>query len=188
MRRISQQTVLLVSLLSPPVWAASFQLDPSHTSPQFEIDHFWIFTQRGQFDRAHGHLEYDAEQHTGSLEVVIDAGSLATGNTERDAVLKGSGWFEVDRYPVITFRSQRFIFEQNQLVTIEGELTMHGVAQPMRLEIVSIKCGLNQVSRKQRCAAEARGTLLRSRFGMRADLPFVGDAVRLHFETEADAD
>ncbi len=183
--RTRQIAVLLVSLLCAPVWAATYQLDPSHTFSRFEIDHLWFFTQRGQFDRAHGTLEYDVEQHTGSLEVVIDAGSLDTENDERDAVLKGPSWFDVSRYPTITFRSQRFIFEQEQLAAIEGELTMLGVTLPMRLEIARIKCGLNMVSRKRSCAADASGTLQRSRFGMQTGLPYVGDEVRLRIQTEA---
>jgi polyisoprenoid-binding protein YceI len=185
MLRISQLTVFLVSLLSAPAWAATYQLDPSRTLPQFEIGHFWLFSERGQFNRVHGTLEYDVEQHTGSLEVIIDAGSLDTGNDERDSVLKGADWFDVSRYPTITFRSQRFIFAQDRLAAIEGELTMLGVAQPMRLEIARIRCGLNPGSRKQRCGAEANGTLQRSRFGMRTGLPLISDEVRLHLQTEA---
>jgi polyisoprenoid-binding protein YceI len=116
---------------------------------------------------------------------VIDADSLDTENDERDATLKGTGWFEVSRYPTITFRSQRFIFEQDRLTAIEGALTMLGVTQPMRLEIARITCGLNPVSSKWRCAAEASGTLQRSRFGLRTDLPFIGDEVRLRLQAEA---
>jgi polyisoprenoid-binding protein YceI len=185
MQRTRQLIALLVSLSSAPVWAGTYQIDPSRTVPQFEIDHFWFFTERGQFNRAHGTLEYDAEEHTGSLKVIIDAGSLDMGNDERDTVLKGPGWFDVSRYPTITFRSQSFIFEQDRLAAIEGELTMRGVAQPMRLEIARIKCGLNPVSGKQGCEADASGTLQRSRFGMRTGLPFIGDEVRLRIQAEA---
>lgn len=182
---VRQLMVLLVSLVSTPVWAATYQLDPSRTLPQFEIGNFWLFTERGQFVRTRGTLDYDVEQHTGSLDVAIDAGSLDTGNDERDAVLKGSGWFDVIRYPTITFRSHRFVFEQNRLTAIEGELTMLGMTQPMRLDIARIACGLNPVSRKWRCGADASGMLQRSHFGMRTALPFVGDDVRLRIRVEA---
>ena len=185
MLRIRQLMVLLVALLSAPAWSATYRLDPGHTILQFEIVHLWLFTERGQFDRAHGTLELDVEQQTGSLEVVIDAGSLDTGNDERDAVLKRAGWFDVSRYPSITFRSQRFLFEQDRLVAIEGELTMLGMTQPMRLDIARITCGLNPVSRKWRCGADASGMLQRSRFGMRTGLPFIGDDVRLRIRVEA---
>lgn len=179
MLRSRHLTALLVSLLSPPAWAATYQLDPGHTFPQFEIDQLGLFTERGQFRLIQGSLEYDVKQHSGRLEVVIDARSLDTGNDERDTVLKGAGWFNVGRYPTLTFRSQRFIFEQDRLVAIDGELTMLGVTQPMRLAVVRVQCGLSPASSKQRCTADANGTLRRSRFGMRTGLPFVGDEVRL---------
>ena len=179
--------VFLVLLSSgAPAWSVSYRLDPDHTFPKFEIAHLWLFVEHGQFDRAHGTLEFDAEQQSGSLEVIIDASSLDTGNDERDAVLKGAGWFDVSRYPSITFRSQRFLFEQSRLMAIEGKLTMLGVAHPMRLEIAWIKCGLSPLSRKWRCVADASGMLQRSRFGMRTALPFVGDDVRLRIRVEAD--
>jgi len=178
-------TVLLAALLSAPVGAASYRFDPSHTYPLFEIDHLGFSTQRGQFDRAHGSLEYDAVQRSGSLEVVLDAASLDTGSDERDTVLRGEGWFDVGRHPTITFRSQRFLFEQERLVAVEGELTLLGVTQPLRLEVSRLKCGLNLVSRKRSCGADASGTLLRSRFGMNSGLPFVGDEVRLRIQAEA---
>ena len=185
MLRTRHLMVLLVSLLCTPLGAAMYQLDPGHTLTQFEIDHLWLFTQHGQFDRARGTLEYDVERHSGSLEVVIDAGSLDTGNAERDTALKGPDWFDVSRHPGITFRSLRFIFEQDRLTAIEGELTMLGMTQPLRLEIARIQCGASPGSGKQSCRADASGTLQRSRFGMRASLPFIGDEVRLRIRAEA---
>lgn len=172
---------LLVSLLCAPLWAATYQLDPSHTFPQFEFDHLWFFTERGQFDRVRGRLEYDAEQRGGSLEVVIEANSLDTGNDELDVVLRGPGWFDADRHPTITFRSRRFLFEQDRLTAVDGELTMRGVTRPMRLEIARIHCGSNPASGRRRCAADANATLQRSRFGMRG-LPLIGDEVRLRIQ------
>ena len=185
MLRTRHLMVLLVSLFCTPLGAATYQLDPDRTLTQFEIDQLWLFTQHGQFERARGTLEYDVERHSGSLEVVIDAGSLDTGNDERDTALRGTGWFDVSRHPSITFRSQRFIFEQDRLAAIEGELTMLGVTQPLRLEIARIKCGANQASRKRGCRADASGTLQRSRFGMHTSLPLVGDEVRLRIQAEA---
>lgn len=185
MLRTRHLLMLLAALSSAQLEAATYQLDPGRTLTQFEIDQLWWFTQHGQFDRARGILEYDVERHAGSLEVVIDAGSLDTGNDERDSTLKGAGWFDVGRYPAITFRSQRFMFEQDRLTAIEGELTMLGVTQPIRLEIARIQCGANPGSGRHSCRADASGILQRSRFGMRTSLPFVGDEVRLRIRAEA---
>lgn len=188
MRQTGLLAILFVSLLSTPVGAANYRFDPDHTYPLFEIDHLGFSTQRGQFDASRGTLEYDAVQRTGRLEVVIDARSLDTGNPARDAVLKGPAWFDVERYPTITFQGQRFVFEQDQPVAVEGELTLHGVTQPIRLEIVRLKCGVNLVTRRRTCGADAGGTLQRSLFGMRTGLPFVGDEVRLRIQAEAYVD
>lgn len=182
MPRTRRLTLLLLALLAAPAWAATYRLDPGHTVPQFSLDHLWFFTERGRFTRVEGSLEYDAGQASGRLEVVIDARSLDTDNEARDAILKGPDWFDVERYPSIVFRSQRFLFEQGRLAAIEGSLTMLGVAQPMRLEIARIQCGSTPASAKQTCSADARGTLRRSRFGMHSGLPFIGDEVRLRIQ------
>jgi polyisoprenoid-binding protein YceI len=171
--------VLLVSLLTAPACAASYTLDPRRTVPQFEIDHLWFFTERGHFGRVDGRLEYDDEKHAGDLEVVIDAASLDTGNDERNAVLRDAGWFDVGRFPTITFRSRRFVFAQGRLVAVDGELTMLGIARPLTLEVVRITCNPGSSAP---CAADARGTLQRSRYGMRSGLPFIGDEVRLRIQ------
>jgi len=185
MPRIAHLTVLLAALTGAPAWAAPYQFDPAHTFPLFEIDHLGFSTQHGQFDRSRGTLEYDAVQRTGRLEVVVDAGSIDTGDDERDAILKGPDWFDVSRYPTLSFRSERFVFEQDQPVAIEGELTMLGVTQPLRLQITRFKCGLNLAAKKRACGADATATLKRSAFGMRTGLPFVGDEVTLRIQAEA---
>lgn len=182
---IHRLCALLLSLFAAPGLCASYQFDPSRTFAQFEIDQLWFYTQRGRFDLAHGTLEYDAALRTGRLDITLDAGSLDTGNDERDADLRGPSWFDVGRYPTITFRSQRFVFEEDRLAAIEGELTMRGVTRPMKLEITRIACGFSPASEKQGCGADASGTLKRSRFGMRSSLPFVGDEVRLRIQAEA---
>jgi polyisoprenoid-binding protein YceI len=175
----------LAALLSVPVHAATYTFDPSHTYPLFEIDHLGFSIQRGQFDTVRGTLEYDPLQRTGSMEIVIDSSSLDSGHQERDEILKGPGWFNVNQFPTITYRGNQFVFEGDRPVAVEGELTLLGVTQPMRLEITRVKCGLNLAARKRGCGADATGVLRRSQFGMRNGLPFVGDEVRLRIQAEA---
>lgn len=172
-------------LVSATAHAATYTFDPSHTYPLFEIDHLGFSIQRGQFDAVRGKLEYDAMQRTGSMEIVIDAASLDSGHDERDAILKGTGWFNVSQFPTITYVGKQFVFEGDRPVAIEGELTMLGVTQPLRLEVNRVKCGLNLAARKLGCGADASGVLRRSQFGMRNGLPFVGDEVRLRIQAEA---
>jgi polyisoprenoid-binding protein YceI len=178
-------TLLPALLLSAPALAATYVFDASHTYPLFEIDHLGFSIQRGQFDRVRGTLEYDPLQRSGAVDIEIDASSLDSGHDERDAILKGPGWFDVNRFPVITYRGKQLVFEGDRPVAIDGELTMLGVTQPLRLEINRLKCGLNLAARKRGCGADASGVLRRSQFGLRNGLPFVGDEVRLRIQAEA---
>lgn len=177
-------TAFLVSL-ALPVSALEYAIDPEHTYASFEIDHLGFSTQRGQFNGSSGSLEFDPEARSGKVDIRIDVASLDTGLAARDEVLRGADWFNARDYPDLLFRSQRFVFEQDKPVAVEGTLVMLGVVKPLRLEISRFKCGLNLASRKRVCGADAQGSLRRSDFGLNNGLPFVGDEVRLRIQVEA---
>ena len=171
--------------LSLPLAAADYAIDPAHTYAGFEIDHLGFSTQRGQFNRSSGSIRFDPESRRGSIDITIDASSLDTGFALRDEVLRGEDWFNTQAFPHLLFRSQRFIFEQERPVAVEGTLAMLGQIRPMRLEISRFKCGLNLANRKQGCGADASGVLRRSDFGLSNGLPFIGNEVRLRIQVEA---
>ena len=164
---------------------AEYTIDPAHTYASFEIDHLGFSTQRGQFDRSTGSVEFDPDEKTGHIDITIDAASLDTGFAQRDDVLRGDTWFNVKDFPAIIFRSQKFIFADDKLSAVDGTLALLGTIQPIHLEISRFKCGLNLVSRKRGCGADAVGVLRRSEFGMNNGLPFIGNEVRLRIQVEA---
>ena len=168
-----------------PSLATEYNIDASHTYASFEIDHLGFSTQRGQFNRSSGIVEFDPEGKTGRIDITIDAASLDTGFALRDDVLRGDSWFKVKDFPNILFRSQKFVFAADKLSAVDGTLTMLGEARPMRLDISRFKCGFNLVKRKQGCGADAVGVLRRSEFGLNNGLPFIGDEVRLRIQVEA---
>ncbi len=176
---------LLCTVLSLPAAADSYDIDPTHTYASFEIDHLGFSTQRGQFNRSRGSLRYDPAQQQGEVDIHIDAASLDTGLTARDDILRGEDWFNVGANPDILFRSSTFIFDGARLTAIDGRLTLLGQSRPLRLDIRRVKCGLNFVSRKRGCGADATATLRRSDFGLNNGLPFIGDEVRLRIQVEA---
>jgi polyisoprenoid-binding protein YceI len=133
-------------------------------------------------------IEFDPASQTGQIDVQVQTASLDTGYVQRDEILKGADWFDIAQYPVMRYRSQRFVFEGSRLVAAEGELTLHGITRPLRLEVVRFKCGLNLAARKRGCGADATAVLRRSDFGIRTGLPFVGDEVRLLIQIEAYAE
>ena len=177
--------VFTTLLLAAPAWCVTYAIDPAHTYPGFEIDHLGFSTQRGQFDRVSGFIEMDQLARSGRLEIHVDAASLDTGDNARDEVLKGNDWFQVQRYPELVYRSERFVFDQDRPAAIEGTLTLLGQTHPLRLEITRFKCGFNLAEKKRGCGADAQGLLRRSDYGMRTGLPFVGDEVKLNIQVEA---
>lgn len=165
--------------------AAEYAIDPGHTYASFEIDHLGFSTQRGQFNRSSGSIEFDPEQKTGRIDIRIDAASLDTGLEARDSVLRGEDWFDTKSFPDILFRSRNLIFDNGTLSAVEGQLVMRGEIRPLRLEIGRFKCGLNLANRKRGCGADAQASLKRSDFGLNNGLPFIGDEVRLRIQVEA---
>ena len=175
----------LLACLTLPAAAADYVIDPSHTYASFEIDHMGFSTQRGLFRQTSGQVSFDPEARAGEIEIRIDAASLDTGFGLRDDVLRGADWFNVASFPDIIFRSQRFVFDEERPIAVEGKLVMLGEIRPLRLEITRFKCGFNLLLRQRGCGADAQGALRRSEFGMQTGLPFIGDEVRLRVQVEA---
>jgi len=84
-----------------------WELDPAHSSIEFLVKHMMMTTVRGRFKSVRATLTTDeAHPEQSHVEVEIDTASLDTGVADRDAHLRSGDFFEVERYPVITFRSQ----------------------------------------------------------------------------------
>lgn len=175
----------LLSLLALPAVALEYTIDPAHTYASFAVDHLGFSTQRGQFRRSTGSIEFDSAARSGKIDITIDASSLDSGLALRDDVLRGEHWFNVAAFPAIIFRSEQLIFDQDKLIAVDGRLILLGEIRPLRLEVSRFKCGLNLANRKRGCGADAQGVLRRSDFGMLNSIPFIGDEVRLFIQVEA---
>ncbi len=184
-----RKTVLLVSALLLPMgsMAASYTIDPTHTYPNFTIDHLGFSTLHGRFGKTTGKLNLDQAKGTGSVEIVIDAASIDTGFKKRDDHLRSPDFFNVVEFPEITFKSTKVTF-QDKGATVVGDLTIMGVTKSVSLAIASINCGVHPMNKKQVCGFDATTQLKRSDFGMTFALPAVGDIVNLAIEVEATKD
>ncbi|WP_354683959.1 YceI family protein [Cupriavidus necator] len=172
------------SALAAPV---EYTIDPTHTTVYFAASHFERSSVRGRFGKIDGRIVYDADNGAGAFDVTVDLASVDTGNRTLDGVLRSAQFFDVAQYPVARVRAQRFIAESGRLVAVEGELTLHGVTQPVRLQAERFRCGevtLFGVSR-QVCGGDFRAEVPRSAFGMTRFLPDVGDTVTLQVAVEA---
>jgi polyisoprenoid-binding protein YceI len=165
--------------------ADSYTLDPDHTFPRFEISHLGFSTHHGQFNKTAGKLTLDRVAKTGSVEITVDTASIGTGDPALEKHLRSDDFFNIAKFPTMTFRSRAFKFNGDVPVAAEGELTLLGVTRPLTLTISRVKCGPHPVLKKEECGAEVSGTLKRSEFGMKAYVPLVGDEVTLHIQVEA---
>src|SRR4249919_3577419 len=157
--------VLAAGLSSTPVWATdSYTIDPGHTHPSYEINHFGWSTQRGRFDRVTGTITLDRAAKTGGVEVTIDASSVSTGVGKLDEHLKSEDFFNVGKYPTINFKASRIAFDGDMPASVPGQITILGVTRPATLTITHFSCGQHPMLKKDVCGAEASTTIKRSEF------------------------
>ena len=179
--------VLLAGLLCAPAFATSFAPDLAHTSVYFGASHFDRSTMRGRFDKIDGAINFDEATNQGGIDFTVDAASVNTRLRVLDGVLKSEQFLDAAQFPVIRLRSDRFVVEGGKLVAIEAKLTLHGVTQPVRLEVRRFSCGDEKMpgSTRHVCGGDFHLSIARSAFGMTRFLPDVGDRVDLDISVEA---
>ncbi len=168
-------------------WAApeTFKIDNNHTYPMFEATHFGISVQRGRFDKTSGKIVLDREAKSGSINVTIDAASISMGFAAWNEKMRSEEFFNVEKFPVMTFKSTKLIFKDDKLVGADGEFTLLGISKPLRLKVSGFACTQHPLSKKPYCGAEVSAEIKRSDFGMKLGIPAVGDSVRLVSPVEA---
>jgi polyisoprenoid-binding protein YceI len=152
------------SAMAAPV---TYNLDPTHTYPSFAADHFGgVSTWRGKFTKSSGTVVLDREAKTGTVDVTVDASSIATGNAALDKHVKSDAFLDIDKFPTATYKGTSIRFEGDTPVEVIGTFTLHGVTKPLNLKIESFKCFNHPVLKREDCGAEASAQFDRADFGM----------------------
>jgi polyisoprenoid-binding protein YceI len=162
-----------------------FVVDPGHTYPSFEVRHLGISTQRGRFEKTKGRIVLDRAAGTGAIEIDIDTTTLSTGNRLLDAQLKGDDFFDIEKFPAITFRSTQVELDKGELKRAQGSLTMLGVSQPVTLDVEHFGCTRLPFFVRLTCGADAVAHVSRTAFGMSRFTSFISDDVRIVIQIEA---
>ena len=116
--------------------AATWNLDKSHSTAEFSVRHLMISNVRGHFSELSGTLEYDPVRiERNAVSVAIQAASVETRDEKRDAHLKSADFFEVEQFPEIAFRSTTWQHKNDDELLVTGDLTIHGVTQPVTLTV-----------------------------------------------------
>ncbi len=169
-------------IASIPSAAQTYRIDPQRSTAEFVVNHLGFIRERGRFDRPSGTIMVDpAGVAGGTIEVVIDLASVNTGWDLRDDFLRSAAMFDVARYPVMRFRSHHLEYRDRGVVAADGDITLHGVTRPLRLEVKGLVCSAHPVDRLEGCGAIVTGRVLRRDFGISFAYPLVGDDVDLEF-------
>lgn len=167
------------------VAADSYTVDPRHTFPGFEISHLGFSMQRGRFNETSGKVTLDPESGSGSILIKINTASISTGLAELEKHLRSPDFLDAARYPEITFTSDKLTFNNEILTAVDGMLNLHGVTKPVHLVVDHFHCGLNMISMKNVCGANAKATIKRSDFGVDKYAPALADDVKIEIQIEA---
>ncbi|MCC6807051.1 MAG: YceI family protein [Deltaproteobacteria bacterium] len=169
----------------------TWKIDSSHSGIHFSVRHMVIAKVRGQFARWSGSvLVEDGDLAKAKADVIIDATSIDTGVADRDAHLKSPDFFDVAKFPEITFRSESVEKLSDEALRVSGELTIRGVTRSVLLD-VEHNGRTKDPWGNERVGFTAKTSVDRKDFGLtwnqvlEAGGVMVGDRVTIEIEVEA---
>lgn len=163
----------------------TWQLDPPHSAAQFAVRHMGISTVRGTFTKLSGTLQYDpSDKAKSSLEVTIDAASVDSRVEMRDKDLRSDHFFDVQKFPTITFKSKRVEVSGPDKLKVIGDLTIRGVTKEVVLHVDGPSAPIKDPRGKMHMGASATTRIDRTDFGMNADAGMIGNEVDITIDVE----
>jgi polyisoprenoid-binding protein YceI len=112
----------------------TWNIDPAHSVAEFKVRHMMISNVKGHFSKVSGALNLDESNiSNSSVQASIEAASIETRDDQRDAHLKSADFFDVEKYPLLSFKSDKI--KQNGELSVEGDLTIHGVTRRVTFDI-----------------------------------------------------
>jgi polyisoprenoid-binding protein YceI len=185
--KLKSIAAVLITACATSAFAApeTFTIDPAHTYPSFEADHMGLSFWRGKYKKTSGTIVLDRAAKTGSLDILIDAASIDFGHDGMNAHALKEDIFDVAKYPTVTYKSKTITFKGDTPMSVEGDLTLHGVTKPVTLMISKFKCIMHPMHKKEVCGADAVANFSRADFGITKGLPMFSPEVRLAIQVEA---
>jgi polyisoprenoid-binding protein YceI len=171
-RHIVGASLLLICLAFPATAGGqtiTWTIDPGHSAAQFAVRHMLVATVRGEFDGPTGIVSFDPAKVADTLSVTatIDARTITTRNAQRDRDLKSANFFDVAKYPTITFKSKRAKAGVAGHIAITGDLTIHGVTREVTLDAEGPSPAVKDLDGFTRVGGSATTTIDRRDFGLR---------------------
>ncbi len=169
----------------------NYQIDPAHTHAQFKVRHLMVSNVKGDFDKVSGTVVLDdANPSASSINVTVDVNSISTREPQRDAHLKSADFFDVEKFPTMTFVSKEVVKSGDDSYEVVGDLTLHGVTKTIDLDVEDVTPEIKDPMGLFRRGASAKATILRSDFGLVFNMVLeaggvaISDEVHITIDTE----
>jgi polyisoprenoid-binding protein YceI len=168
MKRLILTLTTLAAIASPSLTLASnWNIDTDHSAAHFKVQHMMIADVHGSFPDVQGVAFIDDEDIThSSIDVTINAASIDTGVEKRDGHLKSADFFDVEKYPALTFKSKRVIKTGGNKLKVIGDLILHGVTKEVELLVSGPSDDAKDPWGNTRKGAKATTWINRKDFGM----------------------
>ena len=179
---LSAVVVLAVSAVAQ---VETWQIDPNHTAAQFSVRHMGISTVRGAFTKVSGSAQFDPSNPSKtSVEATIDAASVDTRVSMRDDDLRSANYFDVAKYPAITFKSKSVEPAGEGKLKVIGDLTIHGVTKEVALAVDGPSAPVTDPKGNAHVGASASTTINRKDFGVGGASSMVGEDIAITIDVE----
>jgi polyisoprenoid-binding protein YceI len=180
--------LLLLCAVAP---GAEYTIDPTHSRASFGARHMMVTTVPGYFSKVSGRISYDPKNlAAGKVEATIDTTTIDTREPKRDAHLKSPDFFDIAKFPTMTFRSTKW-WRDGAKLKIAGDLTIRGVTKPVVLDVEGPGEEVKGVGGAMMIGASATTKISRKDFGltwnklMETGGAVVGDEITIRLDIEA---
>lgn len=166
MKKLILASVLLSSL--SVATAATYTIDSHHTNARFSTLHNNTSSNVGGFFMLEGTVEFDPAKKTGSVDVIIPISKLNSGNPDFDNHLKTPDFFNIEKFPQMRFKSDKFVFDGEKVSEVHGDLTMLGQTKHIVLKAKNFNCYQNKMVKKEACGGDFATQIKPTDWGFRA--------------------
>lgn len=163
----------------------SYKLDQTHVTVLFKINHMGLSTFVGRFNKVDASLEFDPQNIAAAkLSAIIDIASIDVNNHDLEETLRGSSWFNAEKYPQAFFKTTSVKVIDESTAEFSGDLLLHGVTAPISLKIHFNGGGNNMLTGFYTLGFSAFASFKRSTFGVDYLVPAIADQVDIEVFAE----
>jgi len=142
-------------------------IDGSHSNASFSVKHLMITNVRGEFQKVEGTVSWDpAKPEATTIEASADVASINTRDEKRDGHLKSPDFFDVEKFPTLSFKSKSVKVKGSDELSVTGDLTIHGVTKEVVLEVEGPSAPTADPWGNVRIGATAATKIKREDFGL----------------------